>query len=77
MFRQSVSEILGGAESAPPPGCEMGPNSPALLGLKHYFIPLYCTWAMSSAVNMVKDVLKIADGRRIKWHFTKLVNNNL
>ena len=36
MFRQSVSEILGGgAESAPPPpGCEMGPKSPALLGLK-------------------------------------------
>ena len=34
MFRQSVSEILGGAESAPPPpGCEMGPKSPALLGL--------------------------------------------
>ena len=32
MFRQSVSEILGGAESAPP-GCEMGPKSPALLGL--------------------------------------------
>ena len=34
MFRQSVSEILGGAESAPP-GCEMGPKSPALLGLNH------------------------------------------
>ena len=38
MFRQSVSEILGGgAESAPPPPpprCEMGPKSPALLGLK-------------------------------------------
>ena len=34
MFRQSVSEILGGAESAPPPGCEMGPKSPALLGLR-------------------------------------------
>ena len=24
----------GGAESAPPPGCEMGPKSPALLGLR-------------------------------------------
>ena len=24
---------LGGAESAPPPGCEMGPKSPGLLGL--------------------------------------------
>ena len=34
MFRQSVSEILEGLESAPPPGCEMGPKSPALLGLR-------------------------------------------
>ena len=33
MFRQSVSEILGGRN--PPPGCEMGPKSPALLGLRH------------------------------------------
>ena len=31
MFRQSVSEILGGRI---PPGCEMGPKSPALLGLR-------------------------------------------
>ena len=31
IFRQSVSEILGGRI---PPGCEMGPKSPALLGLK-------------------------------------------
>ena len=30
IFRQSVSEILGGVR---PPGCEMGPKSPALLGL--------------------------------------------
>ena len=34
MFCQSVSEILGGAESTPP-GCEVGPKSPALLGLTY------------------------------------------
>ena len=34
MFRQSVSEILGGWNLPPPPGCEMGPKSPALLGLR-------------------------------------------
>ena len=35
MFRQSVSEILGGGGGIrPPPGCEMGPKSPALLGLR-------------------------------------------
>ena len=33
-FSHSVTEILGGADSAPP-GCEMGPKSPALLGLKY------------------------------------------
>ena len=32
MFCQSVSKILGGIR--PPPGCEMGLKSPALLGLK-------------------------------------------
>ena len=32
MFHQSVSEILGEGGSAPS-GCEMGPKSPALLGL--------------------------------------------
>ena len=37
MFRQSVSEILGGWNlPPPPPGCEMGPKSPALLGLNRF-----------------------------------------
>ena len=41
MFRQSVSEILGGWN---PPGCEMGPKSLALLGLKNSIFTQGVNW---------------------------------
>ena len=62
MFPRSVSEILGGGggiRPPPPPGCEMGPKSPALLGLRLFakiVIMFIQSTSLSSQIHQIRQI---------------------